>query len=478
MRKAGRRPDGSLFTESEIIEDLRAHSAAFKTVRLADSAEPASWISRADVRALKERSTLLVNLATAEDAASFVAMRRCLFAFGCPCEPGEYAPQERERICRRCWNPLARQKERDHACRERCRLCGGSHAEEEHTCGECDVLAKPCAHIPLKCVNCGLGHAADDGICEYRRRARGTLATAPPMAGGSQRGAAPGAPGKKGKKKSDKRVRILEPHEPFPTDPAPPSPCSPPSPTPPPPTPPPPPLPLPLGQAPPAATPDTAPERPAAPSLRRKRDKHRKQTPGAQPGAMPHGTGPDTRQRAVLASKSAAASVAAPLPAPETAASLAPEVTPPLAPDVAAKPAARPGAALERDGASSPVIDEADMSAVRDLVGPVSAQVRTLAPAAQAPAPACQEVRGALSLHAWRPRTPNARADGGGPPTSSDDYASAVSWAAEMQASRGKANMMGKSDKSLQKLALDMAAAAASYNPAAGSDTDLTPADA
>ncbi|KZV78524.1 hypothetical protein EXIGLDRAFT_568361, partial [Exidia glandulosa HHB12029] len=124
------------------------------------------WISTTGVRTLKPRSTLLLNFASEQDADRFTNMRRRLFVFSCMCEPGVFQPRDRDRICTRCWNPLARHRERDFSCREKCRLCGGAHSEEEHTCSQCDVLAKPCEHIKLRCVNCSKEHAADDGVCE------------------------------------------------------------------------------------------------------------------------------------------------------------------------------------------------------------------------------------------------------------------------------------------------------------------------
>ncbi|KZV84466.1 hypothetical protein EXIGLDRAFT_563322, partial [Exidia glandulosa HHB12029] len=124
------------------------------------------WISTTGVRTHKPRSTLLLNFATERDAESFLAMHRRLFAFGCLCEPGAFQPRDRERVCTHCWNPLARHRERDFVCRERCRLCGGPHIEEDHACTDCDALSKPCAHIKLRCVNCGKEHAADDNSCE------------------------------------------------------------------------------------------------------------------------------------------------------------------------------------------------------------------------------------------------------------------------------------------------------------------------
>lgn len=157
-----KRPDGTLVTEDEVVNDLRAHSAAFKELALADSAERAGWLLRADARASRD-------------------MKKRLFALGCPCEPGEFQPRDRERVCQRCWNPQARHRERDFRCRERCRLCGGKHCEEDHTCSTCDVLARACEHIPLRCVNCDGPHAADDSTCEFRRRLRGSQRSAPPM---------------------------------------------------------------------------------------------------------------------------------------------------------------------------------------------------------------------------------------------------------------------------------------------------------
>lgn len=306
------------------------------------------------------------------------------------------------------------------------------------------MLAKPCAHKKLRCANCQLEHAADDSVCEYRRRMRGSLQSAPPMSSGSgkpteARAAAPPAK-KKGKKK---KIHILQPHEPFPDD----------------------------GPAPaPATLAETAPTAPAP------------QDAPPVSGSTVKGTPPpveQTEQRPgrTLSTRDKGADEAGPPPAPEPA-------------GTTARSAPRKTLAA----------DDADLVALQDLVGPGKTQAapptrsdaQRSASAVSAPdqrrttstriagAEAAKDARRRRVAHVL---TRNFKfldhpAAVAALKTRADDYVSTVSWAAEERSRRSKPGMQAKMTSSLHKIVESMTTIAQNDPPATGTDTDAAPVNA
>lgn len=146
-----------------------------------------------DARAKIAVSSMVICLATAEDAEAVLRLRR-LYVYGHQCLVTRYEERETRTTCTNCWSPIARHNASRCPSEARCRLCAGQHHTDEHQCQECseandsdnDMSGRPkaaCEHMPLKCVNCSGPHAANDPTCPARKRAAGSNAVAPPMAG-------------------------------------------------------------------------------------------------------------------------------------------------------------------------------------------------------------------------------------------------------------------------------------------------------
>jgi hypothetical protein len=108
---------------------------------------------------------------TLENPESFKELieHKTIFSWGHPMRIKEYLDTKLNRQCLKFWSLTHNTS----ACTSqyKCRRCGETHHEHDHTCRECAITHSPCPHD--NCPNCGKEHPADSKHCNMRRAAKG-----------------------------------------------------------------------------------------------------------------------------------------------------------------------------------------------------------------------------------------------------------------------------------------------------------------
>ncbi|KZV89925.1 hypothetical protein EXIGLDRAFT_771291 [Exidia glandulosa HHB12029] len=196
-------PGRRLLSDDDVLQQLK-RNAPFNDIALVQTANPVRWLASPEARESARHSTLVVCMATAEDAAKFRALNKRLYVYGQECSTAAFEDRTPHSTCTNCWSVLARHRTRDCRSDSRCKFCAGPHHTESHSCAECEAAATEraasgmevdqepaCEHIEMKCCNCGGNHPADYPWCVSRRPAVGSSATTAPMAGKPPRGKKP-----------------------------------------------------------------------------------------------------------------------------------------------------------------------------------------------------------------------------------------------------------------------------------------------
>ncbi|KZV81662.1 hypothetical protein EXIGLDRAFT_779485 [Exidia glandulosa HHB12029] len=194
-------PDGQLLSDADVQANLARGNPRFAALSLVDCLSPVHWLTSELARRSQPSASMVVCFAKKEDADTFLTLNNRLYVFGHSCGTRKFDERNADPMCTNCWT--IKPKHRTSGCRgePRCRICAGRHHSDEHQCDKCAAeLAEsngdaamanndtprargPCEHIPLKCVNCGEAHAANDARCAHRRKIVGSNASAPPMSG-------------------------------------------------------------------------------------------------------------------------------------------------------------------------------------------------------------------------------------------------------------------------------------------------------
>ncbi|KZV99138.1 hypothetical protein EXIGLDRAFT_762907 [Exidia glandulosa HHB12029] len=197
-------PDGNLLTDGDVRANLHKTNPRFAQLNLVDSIAPVHWLTSEQARRTQPTASMVVCLASQEDADALLQLNNRLYVYGHTCGTRKFEERGADPLCTNCWT--VKPKHRTSSCRgePRCKFCAGAHHSDEHTCKTCQeeratshgdeqmedasepLRVGPCAHIPLKCVNCGESHAANDARCPYRRKIVGSSSGAPPMSGVAQ----------------------------------------------------------------------------------------------------------------------------------------------------------------------------------------------------------------------------------------------------------------------------------------------------
>jgi hypothetical protein len=120
------------------------------------------WLTSAEKRQQQRAGSVVVAFATLEEANR--AIRHRLYVAGISVRVKKLYTTAPSSQCQKCqaFGHL------DSYCRfkPKCRLCGESHATEQHYCTICKAKGAKCAHLAPKCVNCKEAHTADTKTCE------------------------------------------------------------------------------------------------------------------------------------------------------------------------------------------------------------------------------------------------------------------------------------------------------------------------
>ena len=181
-----------LHSAETVHEELTACNPTYAKLKDNLAANP-KWLRTEEELNTTPRSSLVFALSD-EEAARALLAQRTLAAFGKHCSLRAFQDRPPVLQCRRCWkfdHPTQKCKDK-----EKCRICGGPHAETDHAdpaptdCTKCmiasqngddtmDIENRSCPHN-VRCVNC-VGkpntehdHPADARRCPVRLAKYGT----------------------------------------------------------------------------------------------------------------------------------------------------------------------------------------------------------------------------------------------------------------------------------------------------------------
>jgi hypothetical protein len=123
------------------------------------------WLTASDKRLSQQAGSVVVAFATANEASR--AIRHRLYVAGISVRVEKLYWTASTTQCSKCqgYGHLESYCKRH----PRCRLCGESHATQQHTCNTCRIKGSKCAHLVPNCINCKEAHTADFKSCEVLR---------------------------------------------------------------------------------------------------------------------------------------------------------------------------------------------------------------------------------------------------------------------------------------------------------------------
>jgi hypothetical protein len=91
-----------------------------------------------------------------------------------------YVASKADTLCTIC-SGWGHSEFRCHSRTPTCGICAGGHRTTEHRCevSTCGRQARACAHIQVKCPNCGGEHQVQDGKCKAKAAAIGIARSGP-----------------------------------------------------------------------------------------------------------------------------------------------------------------------------------------------------------------------------------------------------------------------------------------------------------
>jgi hypothetical protein len=148
-----------------ILNTLYADNPWFANIKLK---EQPRWLCRIDNIGNKKHSSIVLTLEDQESLKE-LTKRRTIFRWGHPMRIKEYLDTKPNKQCLKCWSLTHNTS----TCTShyKCRRCGETHHEHDHTCQECADTHSLCPHD--KCPNCGKEHLADSKLCNMRKAAKG-----------------------------------------------------------------------------------------------------------------------------------------------------------------------------------------------------------------------------------------------------------------------------------------------------------------
>jgi len=142
--------------------------------RLLKLTMPPRWLTSENTRQGKKYSTVVIAVATQEEAN---VIKKGIFVL---CEfrtTNEFLSARPTDQCTKC-QKVAHTWKRCTA-NARCKICAGAHLSKDHHCKKCDKKGVSCGHIQLRCTNCGEGHMATHQNCPFLVNVRGSRAGSP-----------------------------------------------------------------------------------------------------------------------------------------------------------------------------------------------------------------------------------------------------------------------------------------------------------
>jgi hypothetical protein len=145
---------------THILNTLYADNPWFENIKLK---EQPRWLCRPDHIGNKKHSSIVLTLED-QDSLKELTERKTIFGWGHPMCIKEYLDMKPNQQCLKCWSLTHNTS----ACTShyKCRRCGETHHERDHTCRDCTDNHSPCPHD--KCPNCGKEHPADSKLCNLR----------------------------------------------------------------------------------------------------------------------------------------------------------------------------------------------------------------------------------------------------------------------------------------------------------------------
>ena len=120
------------------------------------------WLTQASKRLNQRAGSVVVAFASPEEANR--AIRHRLYIAGTSVRVEKLYSTAPSTQCQKCqgFGHL------DSYCKRTptCRLCGDSHATQQHVCSTCSTKGTRCLHLVPKCTNCKEAYIADHKSCE------------------------------------------------------------------------------------------------------------------------------------------------------------------------------------------------------------------------------------------------------------------------------------------------------------------------
>jgi len=135
-------------------EEIRTYNGLFP-------ASKPTWLSSSSNRAKKEHGTAIVSFETKTEADK--ALRNRLQIAGISVKTAEYIRAKPNSQCNKC----LKYGHSETICHreQKCSICAGNHAKQNHFCALCYQKGQKCDHTKLKCSNCQEKHEATDKSC-------------------------------------------------------------------------------------------------------------------------------------------------------------------------------------------------------------------------------------------------------------------------------------------------------------------------
>ena len=119
------------------------------------------WLSSSENRAKNKYGSAIVSFETRTEVDR--ALRNRLQIAGISVKTAEYISVKPNTQCTKC----LKYRHSEITCykAQKCALCAGNHAKQDHFCALCYVKGQKCDHTKLKCSNCQEKHEATDRSC-------------------------------------------------------------------------------------------------------------------------------------------------------------------------------------------------------------------------------------------------------------------------------------------------------------------------
>ena len=119
------------------------------------------WLSSSENRAKNRFASAIIAFETEKEAEK--ALRNRLQIAGISVKTAKFVSTKRNTQCLKC----LKYGHSEIICyrAQKCALCAGNHAKQDHFCALCHVKGQKCDHTKLKCSNCQEKHEATDRSC-------------------------------------------------------------------------------------------------------------------------------------------------------------------------------------------------------------------------------------------------------------------------------------------------------------------------